>query len=218
MATASTITALALAAAAAGTQYYNTKQTEKKQDNALADQIRNQSKRQQEADSEVAKQVADLKGSTSADDKAKALDSYMKELVRNRGKIQAGLTPEGIGGTGFGADALAAGRQVDANASSNANLMARMDAPMLQRQGEGFGFGNLATNLGLIGRKAAGDNYLDELRLRNIRRNAGMDLAAGLMGAASGAVGAGAGAQQTDYATLARQAYAQPLRVNGYGG
>jgi len=64
----------------------------------------------------------------------------------------------------------------------------------MQRQGEAFGYGHLATDIGLIGRESAGQRFIDELRLNSIRRSAGMDLAAGLMGAASGAVGAGASA------------------------
>ena len=211
MAIASRTAALAMLALAAGTQYVNTKNVERKQDNAAADQIRNQSKHQREADAKVNDEVTKLKGSTSADEKAKALSDYMAALVRNRNKIQTGLTPEGVGSSAFGTDKLQAASGVDALAANNANLMARMDAPTMQRQGEGFGFGQLATDLGLIGRKASGDNYLDELRLRGIRRNAGLDLAAGLLSAGAGAVGAGAAsapqAAGGTFGTLAGGAY-----------
>lgn len=183
-----TYIAIALAAAAAGTSYYNTKTTEKKQDNALADQILNQSKRQKEADGKVNEQVTALQGSTSSDERAKSMDDYMKALTRNRGKIQSGLTDEGIGGQAFNTNVAAANDATMTGATANANLMSRMDAPTMQRQGEAFGFGKLATDLSLIGRQAQGDNYLDELRLRGIRRNAELDLASGLMGSASGSV------------------------------
>lgn len=183
----STLVALGLAAASAGAQYYNTQNTAKKQDNQLADQIRNQSKYQREADAKVSAEVANLKGSTSASEKTQAMQAYMDNLVRNRNKLQTGLTPEAVGSAAFGADKLASAAAVDARAANTANLMARMDAPTMQRQGEGFGFGQLASDLGLVGRKASGDNYLDELRLRGIRRNAGLDLAASLMGAGAGA-------------------------------
>lgn len=225
MAVASSTAALAMMALAAGAQYYNTKNTERKQDNALADQIRNQSKHQREADAKVNEEVTKLKGSTSASEKAQALQAYMDNLVRNRNKLQAGLTPEGVGSGAFGADKAMAAAGVDTRAANTASLMSRIDAPAMQRQGEGFGFGQLATDLSLIGRKASGDNYLDELRLRGIRRNAALDLAAGLMSAGAGAVGAGAtGAAGAGMANTNRGAgwatgkAAYPAKNWGYGG
>lgn len=188
----STIVALALAAAAAGTSYYNTTETQKKQDNQAAEGIRQQSKKQQAADQKVNSEVDALAGSNSSEAKAQALQGYMDTLAAGRKKIDSGLNPT-IGGAAFAADSANAKQSVADRAATTAGLMSRIDAPGMQRQQEGFGYGNLATDLGLIKRQASGDDYLNQLKLGSIHRSAGLDFASALLGAAGGAAGAGAG-------------------------
>lgn len=188
----STWVALALAAAAAGTQYYNTERTAKRQDQQVAAGIRNQGRLQQQADAKVAAEVEALKGSTAEASRRKALDDYTGALQSRKARIEGGLTPA-IGSEDFRADAAQAANDSFAYGTENAGLLSRIDAAGDQRRGEGFGVSNLASGLGLIGRESSGQNFLDELRLRAIRRNAGLDLAAGLMSAGAGAAGAGAG-------------------------
>lgn len=193
IATATAI-ALALAAASAGTSYYNTVQTQKRSDKALATQIRNQGAKQRMADGKVNEEVDRLKGSTAEDSRKKGLDSYMMSLLANRSKLHEGLGGD-VGSKTFRADSAAAGENVDAYAGDTAGLMARMDAPGQQRQQEAFGYGKLGTDLGLIGREASGQNFIDQLLVqRASRRSPWMDaLAAGLSGASSAGIGAGAG-------------------------
>jgi hypothetical protein len=181
-----TIVALALAAAAAGTSYYNTQNTAKKQDNALADSLRHQSSKQKEADAKVNQEVDALKASTSDAARAKTQAQYMDTLRQGKAKATAGLGGN-IGSDAFKADSAAASQGVQDYGAKNADLLARIDAPSQQRQGEAFGYGNLATDLDLIGRDAKGQSFLDDLRLRGVRRNAGLDAASSLMaGAAAG--------------------------------
>lgn len=187
----STIVALALAAAAAGTSYYNTQQTAKRQDNALATSLTNQAKKQREADAKVNAEVEKVKASTAEDERRQAFSQYMDTLARGKQKADAGLEGQ-IGGAAFQSDAAAAKDAVAQYGAKNADLMARIDAPGLQRQGEAFGYGHLGTDLDLIGREAKGQAFLDELRLRAVRRNAGLDaLSSFLGGAASGAASGG---------------------------
>lgn len=184
----STIIALALAAAAAGTSYYNTQQTAKRTDNALADQIRNQGKKQGEADAKVNDEVAKLKASRSEDERQKSLAGYLDTLRKGKGELEAGLTPN-FGSAAFQQDAANDAAGVEQFASNRAGLLARMDAPLDQRRGEGYDYGNLATDLGLIGREAQGQNFLDELNVkRKSRRNAGLDALSSFLGGAAGGV------------------------------
>lgn len=190
----STAIALALAAAAAGGTYYNTQHTAQRQDEAAANGIRNQSLLQKQADAKVNDAVHELQGSTSADAKAQRLDDYLNVLRANKGKQNEGLTPN-VGSQTFQTDAASRAAGANNFAAKTAGLMARMDAPGIQRQNEGFGYGNLATDLNLVGRQAQGQNFLDQLRLNAIRRNAKIDLASSLMMSGAGAAyGAGAGA------------------------
>ena len=176
---------LGLAAAAAGAQAHNTRQTAKRQDQQAATGIRQQGVRQQAADAKVAEQVAALEGSSAADDRARRNDDYLAGLRRNRSGMQAGLTPS-IGSAAFRQDSARAAEDVQTEAERTAGLMARIDAPAMQRQSEAFGYGNLATDIGLIGRQAAGDEFMNGLRLRSIRRNPWIDAAAQVSGAYGG--------------------------------
>jgi len=188
----STAIGLALAAAAAGGSYYNTQKTAQRQDNQAALGIQNQSRIQKQADTKVNDAVAKLAESNAASAKEGRLDDYLNVLRRNRSTTEAGLTPV-IGSDTFKTDAATAANDANSYADKTAGLMARMDAPGIQRQQEGFDYGNLATDIGLIGRESQGQNFLDQLKLGRIRRNAKIDLASGLLSAAAGGVAGGAG-------------------------
>ncbi len=188
---------IALAAAAAS--QYNTQQTAKKQDNALAIDLTNQGRKQKEADSKVNAEVAKLQGSTADASRRKSLDDYTQTLMRGRKNTDAGLT-QSIGSGAFQADQAAAVQGVDAYGAHNADLMSRIDAPVMQRQGEAFDYGHLGTDLELVKRQAAGQEFLDKLRYSRIQRNPWIDAAAagasayGSSRMGSGGSGAGGGA------------------------
>ena len=212
----STIIALALAAAAAGTSYYNTQQTAKRTDSALADQIRNQGKKQGEADAKVNEEVAKLKASRSEDERQKSLSGYLDTLRKGKGELEAGLTPN-FGSATFQQDAANDAAGVEQFAQNRAGLLARMDAPLDQRRGEGYDYGQLATDLGLIGREAQGQNFLDELNVkRKSRRNAGLDALSSFLGGAASGVSSMGGAGVTGAANGAGQSISD-LGYRGLG-
>jgi len=187
----STIVALAAAAAASAASAYNTNQTAKKEDRKIAEGIRNQSAKQKEADERTNKEITSIEGSSSRDEEAKRLDQYAAQLRRNRPTVQGGNLNPLLGGSAFKADAANAAQGADAYAGQTADLMAQVDAPGMQRQGEGFGFGKLATDIDLISRESRGQAYIDELRRRTVRRNPWIDMGAGMLSAYSGMAGGG---------------------------
>jgi hypothetical protein len=190
----STAIALALAAASAGTSYYNTQRTAKNADQAMATQIRNQGAKQRQADAKVNDEVTKLGQSTAEKSRREGLDSYMQALLAGKSKLHEGLGGD-YGSKAFQQGADRANANVDQYAGDTAGLLARMDAPGQQRQDEAFGYGRLATDLGLIGREAQGQNFIDQLLVqRASRRNPWLDaLSAGLGGAASAGFGASGG-------------------------
>lgn len=190
----STAIALALAAAAAGTEYYNTEQTAHRQDQQAAQSILNQTNIQKKANSRVQQTIQQVQGSNAADARAQRLNQYMQTLNQAKARTQAGLTNQLVGGQAFQADSAAAANQAENYGAQTAGLLSRIDAPALQRQQEGFDYGQLATDLGAIQSQSAGQAFLDRLKQASIRRNAKLDLAAGLMSAGAGAVGGAAGA------------------------
>ena len=187
----STIAALAVAAAAAGAQAYNTRQTARRQDSAAADSIRNQSRRQRDIDAKVNENVTTLEGSNAADERAEALQSYTEQLRRKQAIAGQGL--DGPGGSAFQSDAAIAEQGVSDYGATNAGLLSRIDAPTMQRAGEARDVGFLGTDIGLEARAAQGQSFIDDLRLRAIRRNPWIDAAATAASAYAGGMGAGAG-------------------------
>lgn len=179
---------LAMTALSAGLAYENQRRTANKQDSQLAQSLRNQATKQRQADARVNEELAKLKESDASKERSQRLDDYMQAIRAASGKMTSGLVPM-VGGEAFATDAAKAAEGVQDYATANAGLLSRIDAPSLQRQREGFGFGNLATDIGLIGREAQGQSFLDELRLRAIRRNPWMDMAAGVLGGMAGGMG-----------------------------
>lgn len=185
--------ALAVSAAAAAGEYYNTQQTAKRQDRQLAASITNQTAIQKKANQRVNQTIQQLQGSTSDQARQQRLADYMGTLQKGKAKITAGLTGQPVGGATFQADAANAAQQAQDYGQQTAGLLSRIDAPAVQRQAEGTDYGHLATDLSQIGMQSQGQAFLDRLRLAAIRRNAKIDLAAGLLGAAGGAMGGSGG-------------------------
>lgn len=196
---------IALAVAGTAMQQAETDRVARKQDQATAQSLLNQSRRQQEADTKVNDQIAKTETSNAADERTQALSQFTQQLQRSRKQAVAGLESP-IGGQAFQADSGAARVGSDSAAARTADLMARIDAPRLQRQGEAFDYGRLATDIDGLSREAAGQNFIDQLRIRGIRRRPGMDiLSGGLM--AGGAAMAGGGAAAAAAAPNAMASY-----------
>ncbi|MDV6189869.1 hypothetical protein RYH75_11450 [Stenotrophomonas geniculata] len=184
---------IAIALAGTAAQQAETQRVERKQDQETAQGLLNQSRRQQEADRRVNDEIAQLETSTAADDRAQRLGQYMQQLQRGRKQAVAGL--EGpVGGATFQTDAGAARTGADNAAATTAGLMSRIDAPQLQRQQEAFGYGKLATDLDMEARASRGQQFIDQLRLRQIRRRPEVDLLAGLATATGGSMAGGGAA------------------------
>lgn len=188
-----TIIELALAAAAAGTEYYNTEQTAKRQDRQAAQSILDQTNIQKKANARVQQTIQQTQASTAADARAQRLSDYMQTLNQAKGRTTAGLTNPVVGGQAFQADSAAAANQAENYGEQTAGLLSRIDAPGVQRQQEGFDYGQLATDLSALQNQSAGQAFLDKIKQASIRRNAKLDLAAGLMSAAGGAAGGSGG-------------------------
>jgi len=208
-------TMIALAtAAAAGAQAYNTNQTVKRQDRALADDIRNQGAKRREGEARTNTEIEKLKLSTNDDERQKKLGVYTQALRDKQGNITNGLT-NGVGGETFQQDANIAAQGAVDYGMDNADTMSRIDAPIDQRVGEGVSFGNLNIDMNTIAREAQGRHFLDQLRYNSIRRNPWIDAGAQVLSAAGGAMGGASGASGAGSAPLS--AYTGASGASGAG-
>jgi len=188
----STYIALALAAAAAGGQYVNTQQTAKRTDNAAADQIRQQAERQKEADAQVNDLVQKRAGSDASAERAQTLGGYLDQVRAATGAATSGLGQVGRVSDAYQQSANDAALGVTDYGQKTAQLMSRIDAPAQQRQREALENAQFQTDLGLVKRNAAGDDFLARLRLQNIRRNPWIDAASQVAGGSANSIASGA--------------------------
>ncbi len=188
-------TAVVLIGAAAN--QYNTHQTQKRQDNELGLQIQQRAARQNEADKEVMKTIADRAANDSNAGRSSMLDQYMNQVRSAQGAATTGLRQVGGVSDAYRQAANDAALGISDYAGDTADLMSRIDAPVRQRQGEQQQNAQLSTALSLIGNRSAGQDFLSNLRLQGIRRNPGLDAFVQVANAYAGAAGGGGGGADT---------------------
>jgi hypothetical protein len=206
-------TAVVLIGAAVTT--YNTIETQKRQDDQAVAGIQQQTRRQREADARVDQSVKELEQSSAQDARRQALQSYDAALNANKRSSVVGL-PEGVGSDAFKQDSAAANESVKQYGKTNAGLMATMEGAGTQRMREGFGYGRLGTDLNLIGRQAAGDDFINSLKLKGIQRNPWLDFAGGVMTVAGGSFAGGGGVNSDPNAFNGPNAKANPTPNKNY--
>lgn len=213
--------ALGITLLGAAASAYNTQQTAKKQDRALAAQINQQGQKQQQASAKIAEALAAQAQSDSVDEQAQQMDSYLATL--RQGQQNAGLNT-GPGGfsDAYRQGTAEAGQQLGEYGAERAGVLSRIDAPRLQRQNEGILFDTLGNELRMIGREASGQNYLDQLRLNSIRRDPWLDALSGVATSYGGSM-AGRGGVSSPETTgmpsslLGRQASTGPGSIYNFG-
>lgn len=198
----STIVALGLAAAAAGANYYNTQKTAERQDEAAGMAIRNQSKKQAQADAEVSKLVDQVGQSNPQDALTAQTDQYLSQLQRNAGDTGLNKGPGGFSDE-YRKDTAEASQGLGDFGNKMAGLLARIDAPKYQRQNEGVLFNDAISALGGVKRDAAGQAFLDNLKMKSIRRDPYLDAFSSFAGGASKSAAGGWGGGTGDAGSVA---------------
>lgn len=199
---------------------YNTQQTAKKQDRALAAQITQQGQKQQQASAKIAEALAAQAKSDSTDEQSQQMDSYLRTLAQGQ---QAEGINSGPGGfsQAYREGTEQAGQALGEYGNTRAGLLSRVDAPRLQRQNEGILFDSLRNELGMIGREASGDDYLARLRYGGIKRDPWLDalssVATSYGKGMAGAGGGGAGTAPVSGNLLTQQASTGPGSIYNFG-
>jgi hypothetical protein len=103
------------------------------------------------------------------------------------------------GGAAYQEAAGAAATQATNYGDLISGLMARMDAPDLQRQAEANAYGNLGMDLDVIGANVRNNQFLTGLRVNGIRRNPWIDIAAATASGAASGYGSGGGGKRGPY-------------------
>jgi hypothetical protein len=207
---------MVLAGIAAAASAYNTDQTAKHADHVAADGIRRNSALQEDTNKRLNKTISDARKSTPDDERKTAQAQYLQTVRSQLGQANSGLAAKGLSSQFDQLAGQEAGQTKDFG-DTLSGLMARMDAPVLQRQREGNTYGNLGMDMTRIGSDMSGNDFLTRLRASNVRRNPWIDLAASsINGAASnyggGSSGGGSGAA-SPYSNYGGATYS----ANNYG-
>lgn len=166
---------LVVSALSAGAGAYNADRTAKRQSEQATRGILQQQSRQREATNRVNQQIGEIGQSSPEDERAKATDDYLAQLRNNRAQTQG---PSTLGGSDrFQRDAASAAADIQNYGQNQADILARITAPSEQRRGEGYSIGRAGTDIGMIGNFASGDDFLNRLRMSQIRRNPWIDAA-----------------------------------------
>lgn len=212
--------ATAAALIAAGASVYNSRQTIKKQDQAVAEGIRQKSRVQQRADKRIGEELNQLQRSTPEAERVGAVTQYRDALRGTEQQAQAGQALAGLSRE-YDAATTAGQQRTGGYLSDVINSLSRIDAAGLQRQREGISAGNLSTDLRMLGREAEGIDFLANMRARGVRRNPYLDaLSAGLSAYSAGAGGSATGAIDSPdaYGGIYRTTGTGAGWRNGYGG
>lgn len=184
----------ALAALSAGVGAWQADDTSKRQDREAAAGIRQQGATQRQADERVNAELAQLEGSSPEQERRASQDAFMQELQRSRATAASSM-PGVAGASGrYGSDLVAADAAATGTAAKVADLMARINAPALQRQREGSSFGRAGSDLNVLGRRSAGDDFITQLRARSIRANPWITAGGQVLGGVGAGMASGGGA------------------------
>lgn len=154
-----------------GLGFLNNWETMNKEDDAAAQDYRDQEAAQQQINNTLNAGIAKRASSSDAGDIANAQQQYATSLAQHAAEIQQGTQQPGAVSSGFKNDANAAALGTTQYANTAADLMSRMDAPQYQRQREGMADDTLGTNVGILSNDARGQHFLDQLKLHSIHPN-----------------------------------------------
>jgi hypothetical protein len=181
----------AIAAVGAGAQAYDTHRVAKRQEEEATTLMKNQQRKQKEADSRINDELGQLQGSGPDEERKAAFEAFMAQLRTNSGA--AGGTAD-IGGASdrFKQDTEQSQADIANYGSNRADTLSRIIAPTRQRQGEGQSIGRMGSDIDGIARDARAREFLDQLRIQGIRTNPWVQGVGGAMQAAGGAMAGGA--------------------------
>lgn len=163
--------AIIAAVIAAAASYSAERGAARRQDKIASQGIRNRGKRQREIDDKLDDVIKRTASSTPDGEKALAMQGFMRQLGATKGIAEAGLGPLSGGSDRYAADAKNAALGVAESGLHSADLLSRMDAPGYQRRREGIDAARAQGDIGAIISRTRGEDFINELRLRAVRKN-----------------------------------------------
>ena len=209
---------LALAAVSGTAAYVNQRNVAHQQDQTLAAQLRAQAAKQQQADAQTSQLINKEAQSTDTQDKAKAQLAYNTAIAQKAPQATTALAAPNSASKAYAADKLNAALGVSDYGNQQADWLSSIQAPEMQRQRDQIeNIDPYRTNIGLIARANAGDNFLSNLKLNSIKPNPWLSLVQGVSGGAAGAMAKGGFGSGDTIDTTGMAALGSPNPYYGLG-
>lgn len=188
---AEVVVPLLLTAASTGLTLAESGRVRRDQSNAMGLQIKQRGERQRAANDAV-KALLDKQAQSNPDDpRQSALDTMMQRIKQHKATADAGLKQAGGVSDAYSESAQDAALGIGQYGGRIADMLTRIDAPGQQRQGEAIDRTRYGSQLEQIKRLSEGDDYLAKLRMMQIQRRPHVDMLAGALRGASGAMAGG---------------------------
>lgn len=176
----------ALSAAGAGASAYNQYRTAKRAEDQTLQGMATQRAKQREIDARLNSEIGALEKSGPEDEQAASLEAYLSQLRANRGGAEGETTP---GVSRYGEDTELAQAGIQNYGQKVAGILSRLDATREQRRNEGISLNRAVSDVGGVQREASGEDFINRLRMSQIRPNEWLDAAGGVArGVGSGMV------------------------------
>ena len=174
---------------------YEQKQVARKQDNALAAQLRQQAASEDTAKQRTQKFIQGQQQQTDQPQKTAAAQQYQTALKANQAASTQPLANVGNVSDAYKKQAADAALGISSYGSNLGNLTASIDAPGLQRQQNQRNIADFGIDVNRINEKQKGQDYLDQMKLNSIHANPyvglGLQIARAYAGAKMGGAGGG---------------------------
>jgi hypothetical protein len=187
--------ALPLLLSAGGTalQYSAQNDARRRQDRETAAGIMRQAEMSRQASQKVSENVQELSQSNPEGDIQSQRAAYVEALRRSQPTRDSATPAAGNVSDRFSDSVGVARTEGEAEARDTADTMARVEAPTYQRLRENQGAADVASQLGLIQGRSAGQDYLTRLRVALTQPNQGQMAAGSVLSGFGNAAAANGG-------------------------
>jgi hypothetical protein len=163
---------LAMMVAGTAINYENQQQAANRADRIQAQEIEQQTALQKKANQDTQQMLQkDAANNNDQSQRSQLLNSFQAAIKANQGTATGGLNQVGNVSSAYTKAANDASLGVSQYADSQANSLASMGAPALQRQNENAALANYGSQIGAINQESAADQGLANIKLRGVQAN-----------------------------------------------